>query len=193
VVLYSLHVAPVFVDRVYTCIMQNVPNTAWRPTRPETQHIQLSVSITLASITVQFCYTLMWNIINWQAHSAIYWFFSWAQRKYCALVCTRKSISLFTKYCHWTIFSTIWITSAPARYVFKIFFRVIIPYMYLVSHKLTAYALIVLVPLYTIFWTIWLQSTPILPLPSRSVSISSYNLRLVFPIIPFLLLLHMTF
>jgi len=116
--------------------MQNVPNTAWRPTRPETQHIQLSVSITLASITLQYCYNLMLNVINWQAHSGIYWFFSWALCKYCALVCTPKSISVFTKYSHWTIFWTIWITSAPTRFVFKRFFYVILPSIYLASYKL---------------------------------------------------------
>jgi len=169
--------------------MQNVPNTAWRPTQTETQHIQLSVSVTVASITLQYCYNLMLNVISWQAHSGIYWFFSWALCKYCALVCTPKSISVFTKYSHWTIFWTIWITSATTRVVFKRFFDVILPSICLVSHKLTAYSFVILVPLYIIFWTIWIKSTPILPLSSRSVSISSYNVRVVFPIIPFLLLL----
>ena len=174
--------------------MQNVPNTAWRPTQTETQHIQLSVSVTVASITLQYCYNLMLNVINWQAHSGIYWFFSWALCKYCALVCTPKSISAFTKYCHWTISSTIWITSAITRFVFKrFFFYVILPSIYLVSHKLTAYSFVVLVPLYIIFWTIWLKATPIFLLPSRCVSISSYNVRVVFPIIPFLLVLYMAF
>jgi hypothetical protein len=60
-------------------------------------------------------------------------------------------------------------------------FHVILPCIYLVSHNLTAYAFIVLIPLYTTYWTIWLKFTPILPLPSRSISISSYNVRLVFP------------
>jgi len=101
--------------------MQNVPNTVWRPTWPQTQHIQLSVSITLASITVQYCYNLMLNIISWHTHSAIYWFFSWALSKLCFPVWNPKSISVFPKYCHWTIFWTIWITSAATRFVFKRF------------------------------------------------------------------------
>jgi hypothetical protein len=33
-VLYSLHVVRIFVDHFYTRFMQNVPDTAWRPTRP---------------------------------------------------------------------------------------------------------------------------------------------------------------
>ena len=45
--------------------------------------------------------------------------------------------SFFTKYCHWTIFWTIWIRSAPTHFVFKISFDVNLPCMYLVSYKLT--------------------------------------------------------
>jgi hypothetical protein len=169
--------------------MQNVPDTAWRPAPPETQHIGLSVSITLASITVQNCCTLMQSFINWHAPSWIYWFFSWALGKYCALVWTPKFISMFTKYCHWNI----WITSALTRFVFKISFDVFLPCLYSVSYLLICFAFIVHVLLYIIFWTILIKSTPNLPLPSKSVSISSSQVRLVFPIISFPLLLYTPF
>ena len=64
---------------------------------------------------------LMLSIINRHAHSWINWFFIWALCKYFAVLWTAKSITVFTKYCHWTIFWTIWITSAHARFFFNIF------------------------------------------------------------------------
>ena len=134
---------------------------------------------------------LMLSIINWHAHSWVNWFFCWALCKYFALVWTPKSINMFTKYCHilnhlnhvriytFCLQDLCW--CYPSIYVFSIL------------QAKTAYAIIVLVLLYTIFWTIWIKSTPILPLSSRSVSISSFHVRFFFPIISFLLLLYMPF
>ena len=97
---------------------------------------QRIVSITLASITIQYFFTIMLNIINWYAHSWICWYFSWAVCKYFSLICTPKSISMLIQYCYWTIFWTIWITSATTLSFIKFSFNVILPCMYLLPYQL---------------------------------------------------------